>query len=204
MLRIICNLHRSRPLLSSPRNCAEVRVLPNPAEDSAGISIPVSMPTSAGSHGKTIVGYYASWQWYDRQKKAAPENMDFTKVQRVNFAFFQTDETGNMWGTDNWADPNLLFGPYNWNPSAGSKEYCSWDYPTSKVCNYHHYEKGLIHLVHAAGAEIYPSIGGWTLVSSWFCMHLAQEHAVCLTRLAALLPWLCFRVMHSRQWLQSE
>ena len=47
--------------------------------------------SSAGSHGKTIVGYYASWQWYDRNKKAAPENMDFRKVQRVNFAFFQID-----------------------------------------------------------------------------------------------------------------
>lgn len=40
------------------------------------------------------------WQWYDRNKKAAPQNMDFTKVQRVNYAFFQTDTQGNMWGTD--------------------------------------------------------------------------------------------------------
>ena len=71
------------------------------------------MLSSGASHGKTIVGYYASWQWYDRyelsriyvlqaniiltlvvcfrNKLAAPENMDFTKVQRVNYAFFQTD-----------------------------------------------------------------------------------------------------------------
>ncbi|EJK66925.1 hypothetical protein THAOC_12102, partial [Thalassiosira oceanica] len=40
---------------------------------------------------------------YDRNKLAAPENMDFTKVQRVNFAFFQNDEEGNIWGTDSWA-----------------------------------------------------------------------------------------------------
>eukprot|EP00581_Thalassiosira_minuscula_P005354 CAMPEP_0183742588 /NCGR_PEP_ID=MMETSP0737-20130205/64777_1 /TAXON_ID=385413 /ORGANISM="Thalassiosira miniscula, Strain CCMP1093" /LENGTH=1396 /DNA_ID=CAMNT_0025978175 /DNA_START=206 /DNA_END=4396 /DNA_ORIENTATION=- len=143
---------------------------PSPIDVSSQLTIPIGLPqsvnnkpSSAGSHGKTIVGYYASWQWYDRQKKAAPENMDFTKVQRVNFAFFQTDTQGNMWGTDSWADPNLLFGPYNWNPSPGSKQYCSWDSATKKACNSHNYEQGLIYLVHAAGAEIYPSIGGWTL-----------------------------------------
>lgn len=32
-----------------------------------------------------------------------------------------------------------------------------------KNCNYHFYDKGLIHLVHEAGTEIYPSIGGWSL-----------------------------------------
>ena len=60
-------------------------------------------------------------------------------------------------------DPSLLFGPYNWNPPSGSKEYCSWDGPNKKVCNHHQYDKGLISLVHNAGAEIYPSLGGWTL-----------------------------------------
>lgn len=89
--------------------------------------------------------------------------MDFTKVQRVNYAFFQTDTSGNLWGTDSWGDPNVLFGDYDWNPSDSSKEFCSWDSPTDRPCNYHKYENGLIHLVHAAGAEIYPSIGGWTL-----------------------------------------
>ena len=164
-------------------NCAEVRIQydpnvvipppsppPTPQEIISSVSIPVSLPSqqqmssnssnnsqsSAGSHGKTIVGYYASWQWYDRNKKAAPENMDFTKVQRVNFAFFQINELGQMWGTDAWGDPNLLFGPYNWNPQPGSKQNCSWDSATEKVCNTHFYEQGLIHLVHQAGAEIYP------------------------------------------------
>lgn len=34
--------------------------------------------------------------------------------RRRNFAFFQTNERGDLWGTDSWADPNLLFGPYDW------------------------------------------------------------------------------------------
>ncbi|KAL7521899.1 hypothetical protein ACHAWX_006594 [Stephanocyclus meneghinianus] len=172
-------------------NCAETRImansdasfsgsnptsLPTIAVQTASVAIPVSLPTastiasymsqpqvSRTDREKTIVGYYASWQWYDRNKLAAPENMDFTKLQRVNYAFFQTDTNGNLWGTDSWGDPNVLFGPYNWNPSQGSEQYCSWDSPTDRPCNYHTYEQGLIYLVHAAGAEIYPSIGGWTL-----------------------------------------
>jgi GH18 family chitinase len=56
-----------------------------------------------GKHDKEIIGYYASWQWYDRSKLAKPENMDFRKVTRVNFAFFQIDTAGNIWGTDDWA-----------------------------------------------------------------------------------------------------
>ena len=53
--------------------------------------------------------------------------------------------------------------PYNWNPSPNATEYCSWDTPTTKTCKTHHYEQGLIHLAHAAGAEVYPSLGGWSL-----------------------------------------
>ena len=87
----------------------------------------------------------------------------FLMLHIVNFAFFQTDAQGSIFGTDSWADPNVLFGPYNWNPAEGSKEYCSWDSATERACSHHDYEKGLIHLVHSAGAEIYPSIGGWTL-----------------------------------------
>ena len=49
----------------------------------------------------------ASWQWYDRSKLAKPANMDFTKVTRVNYAFFQLDEKGNIWGTDEWADVSV-------------------------------------------------------------------------------------------------
>lgn len=95
-------------------------------------------------------------------------------IRIVNFAFFQTDVQGNIWGTDSWADPNVLFGPYNWNPAEGSKEYCSWDSPTERACSHHNYEQGLIHLVHTAGAEIYPSIGGWTLSDAFPAMAASE------------------------------
>jgi len=80
-----------------------------------------------------------------------------------NFAFFQTNTFGQLWGTDSWADPNLLFGPFNWNPKADSPRYCSWASPQGKSCGYHFFEKSVLHLARQAGAEVWPSIGGWTL-----------------------------------------
>jgi len=114
-----------------------------------------------------VIGYYASWQWYDRAKKAEPKNLDYSKVTIVNFAFFQTDTNGNLFGTDSWADPQVLFGPQDWNPSDDSTSApsyrCHWSGPNKKACGHYKLEDGLISLVHAAGAKIYPSLGGWTL-----------------------------------------
>ena len=117
-------------------------------------------------HDKTIIGYYASWQWYDRNGLAEPAAFDFTKITRANFAFFQITPDGYIYGTDNWADPITLFGFYDWMAEEGSgvHEYCSWDAPnTPPTCMTHKYEEGLIYLAHQAGAEVYPSIGGWSL-----------------------------------------
>jgi len=133
----------------------------SPVAPSPTTASPTRPPTDPSE--KKIVGYYASWQYYDRDQLGKPENMDFTKVDRVNFAFFQPDTNGNLYGTDSWGDPLVLFGPINYNPQPGATQYCSWDAPNQKSCSAHVYEKGLISLVHAAGAEIYPSIGGWTL-----------------------------------------
>jgi hypothetical protein len=54
---------------------------------------------------KTVIGYYASWQWYDCNKLADPNNVNFAKYTRINCAFFQPDLQGNLYGTDKWADP---------------------------------------------------------------------------------------------------
>jgi len=148
----------------SPVTSAPV-VAPTNAPPTPTTSKPTRPPSDPSD--KTIVGYYASWQYYDRSSLAKPENLDFTKVDRVNFAFFQSDTSGNLFGTDSWGDPIVLFGPFNYNPQAGDPTYCSWDGPNQKKCDYHHYDRGLVSLVHAAGGEIYPSIGGWTLSDSF-------------------------------------
>jgi len=143
------------------------RPTPRPSAPTAPTA-PTPPPTGSSSSGdKQVIGYYASWQWYDRSKLAQPLNMDFSKVTIVNFAFFQPDTAGYIFGTDSWADPQVLFGPQNWNPSDSSSnaaDYrCHMASPNQKSCGHYKVEQGLISLVHAAGARIFPSLGGWTL-----------------------------------------
>lgn len=67
-----------------------------------------SRSSSSGSGDKKVIGYYTNWNWYSNQERPSPENMQFTKVDRINFAFFQTNEVGELWGTDLWADAAIL------------------------------------------------------------------------------------------------
>ncbi len=125
-------------------------------------------PYTPRENAHSIIGYYAGWQWYDRSQKAAPENLDFSKWTRVNYAFFHPADDGTLHVTDDWADPQVLFGPTNWNPSADDSEICisamsKGGVSGSAVCGFYDRTNGLIELAHAAGTEIWPSIGGWTL-----------------------------------------
>ena len=69
---------------------------------------------------RLLIGSYAAWQWYDRNELASPKNLQLNKVSRINYAFFQTDSDGYIFGTDSWADANILYGPYKFN---GVPEY---------------------------------------------------------------------------------
>jgi len=133
----------------------------NPAPTPRWTNMPFA--PSPSSAPKTVIGYYASWQWYDRDKKADPNNIDFTKYDRINYAFFQPDPSGNLYGTDEWGDPQLLWGPYDW--SGAGPTFCSWDAPGpgGRNCNQHDTSRGMLALAHAVGTEVWPSIGGWTL-----------------------------------------
>jgi len=127
------------------------------------------VPYKGPHRDKTVIGYYASWQWYDRVKFADPQNIDWSKYDRINYAFFQIDKEGEIYGTDEWADPQLLFGPYVYDVAnqiqtgPGANSLCSWDGPGVRNCNYHDTSKGIIELAHKVQVEVYPSIGGWTL-----------------------------------------
>ena len=129
--------------------------------------------TDTLSHFPTL----RSWQWYDRAKLADPQNIDFSKYDRINYAFFQPNIDGNLYGTDSWGNPQLLWGPYVTDPALQSKSgansnyFCSWDGPLGsdddRNCNYHDIEKGLVFLAHKVGVEVMPSIGGWTLSTNF-------------------------------------
>lgn len=124
----------------------------------------------------------ASWQWYDRNKFADPKNIDFTKYDRINYAFFQPDKQGRIYGTDEWADPQLLWGEYDYAPqnqitSGPDRNYfCSWDGPDESQHNCAaHKGGGIIALAKAAGAQVMPSIGGWTLSDNFPTIAATEE-----------------------------
>jgi hypothetical protein len=110
----------------------------------------------------------------DRRPPVASSRFSGRSAQ-VNFAFFQPDVGGNVWGTDEWADPAILFGEVDYTRGsppgtggcagdAGSPDCkCHRIGPGEKACAYRLGTTGLIHAVHEAGREVYPSIGGWTL-----------------------------------------
>ncbi len=62
-----------------------------------------------------------------------------------------------------------MFGPYSSKAESGIQK-CSYDGPDEVNCAYHKTGLGLINLAHAAGAEVYPSIGGWTLSDNFPAM----------------------------------
>ncbi|KAL7472628.1 hypothetical protein ACHAXS_012995 [Conticribra weissflogii] len=137
-----------------------------------------ALPLSQQDGDKVVIGYYAGWQWYDRNKFADPVNVDFSKYDRINYAFFQPDLKGNIYGTDEWADPQLLWGPYEYNAAnqdENTNYFCSWDFPDKKNCNYHQTDKGIIHLAKQAGAQVMPSIGGWTLSDNFPTIAASQS-----------------------------
>jgi chitinase len=139
------------------------------------------VPYKGGKRDKTVIGYYASWQWYDRNKFADPKNVDFSKYDRINYAFFQPDKQGRIYGTDEWADPQLLWGDYDYaSPQITSgpdrNYFCSWDGPSPSQHNCAtHKGDGILDRAKAVGVQVMPSIGGWTLSDNFPTIAASEE-----------------------------
>lgn len=112
-------------------------------EELQSIEGPEILPTC-----RQIIGYYCSWQWYDRGGLLAPQNVDYSRYTILNYSFFQPDTLGNLFGTDEWADSVLLRGRYDWSSSV-QPAYI----PNTSV----------IDQAHVWGVKVMVSIGGWTL-----------------------------------------
>jgi hypothetical protein len=111
-------------------------------------------PSPSYKKRKMVIGYYASWQWYDCNKLADPNKINFAKYTRINYTFFQPDSQGNLYGTDEWAHPQLLIGPYLQDAAAHTEDNkrCSFDGPGVQNCNHHDLSRGLLHLAVIAAA----------------------------------------------------
>lgn len=94
---------------------------------------------------KEIVGYYPSWQWYDRNKLVNPQTIDYSKYTILNYAFLKPEVDGSISLFDSWADENLLLGENDW-ANGGYIPNTS-----------------LISKAHSNNVKVLPSIGGWTL-----------------------------------------
>jgi chitinase len=92
-----------------------------------------------------IIGYYPSWQWYDREKMVRPATIKYKKYSIINYAFFQPQPDGSLKGTDAWADQNLLEGEVDWKTKKSN--------PATS----------LVTLAHQNKVKVMISVGGWTL-----------------------------------------
>lgn len=105
----------------------------------------VSICQSFAQPCKEIIGYYPSWQWYDRDKLVNPQTIDYSKYSILNYAFLKPEPDGSISFFDNWADENLLLGETDWSTGGYIPN-------TSLISN-----------AHTNNVKVLPSIGGWTL-----------------------------------------
>lgn len=106
-----------------------------------------------------VIGNYGPHRYNARNGLSNPTNIDYTKLTRINYGPFRINENGAIWGSDVNADPQLLYGPRDWNPPSGSTVYChigSAEMSTINSCGTHHYEEGLLYQANS----VYVTIGG--------------------------------------------
>eukprot|EP00579_Thalassiosira_antarctica_P014022 CAMPEP_0201940484 /NCGR_PEP_ID=MMETSP0903-20130614/45352_1 /ASSEMBLY_ACC=CAM_ASM_000552 /TAXON_ID=420261 /ORGANISM="Thalassiosira antarctica, Strain CCMP982" /LENGTH=307 /DNA_ID=CAMNT_0048482311 /DNA_START=36 /DNA_END=955 /DNA_ORIENTATION=+ len=137
---------------------------------------PIVMPTAAPNqytfqkktlpHGKDMIGY-----WHGNTQRAStmtPNQIDYSKLSRINYATFTTNENGKIYirgkkngSLNNDAEIITLLGPYVWHPpnDGSSKEYCTANPNNGNAgCMHHDYQQGMLHLAHLSGVQVYPSI----------------------------------------------
>src|SRR5690242_12040304 len=98
---------------------------------------------------REVVGYYAGWKWYKRNKLVNPQTIDYSRYTIINYAFFKPLENGSVSEGDEWADKNILLGNV-----VTRNGVVTYDRSSSLVLN-----------AHQHGVKVFGSIGGWTYSS---------------------------------------
>lgn len=107
---------------------------------------------------REVVGYYAGWQWYDRNKLMSPQTVPYDKYTILTYAFFQPQPDGTIKISDPWGDKNQLLGPINWATApAGYDTQYDFGNPA-----YHQPNQKLSDYAHQGGCKLIVSVGGWT------------------------------------------
>ena len=93
---------------------------------------------------KEVIGY---WQGQNPlSSSVTPDQLDYTKLTRINYATFTTDVSGNIYMTNLVSEVDLLtlIGPKIWyvQDDGSSKEYCLANPHTAGLsCSHHDYSK---------------------------------------------------------------
>ena len=72
---------------------------------------------------KEIIGFYASWQFYDRDKLAKPENIDCRRFTTLIYSLFEPTKDGHLRGGDQFADETILKGEIDWTTSTEEEHF---------------------------------------------------------------------------------
>lgn len=112
---------------------------------------------------KEVVGYYAGWQWYDRNKLMNPQSVKYDKYTIINYAFFKPKSDGSLAISDPWGDKNQLLGPINWATAPAGYD-TQYDFGNAA---YHQPNQKMSDYVHQAGAKFLISVGGWSYSDSF-------------------------------------
>lgn len=107
---------------------------------------------------KEVIGYYAGWQWYDRNKLMNPQSVPYQKYSILTYAFFQPQADGTLRISDPWGDKNQLLGPINWSKAPAGYD-TQYDFGNP---DYHQPGQKLSDYAHRGGCKLMVSVGGWT------------------------------------------
>ncbi|HMT29800.1 MAG TPA: glycosyl hydrolase family 18 protein, partial [Bacteroidia bacterium] len=95
---------------------------------------------------REVVGYFAGWKWYKRNKLVNPESIDYSKFTIINYAFFKPLENGTVTEGDSWADHIILKGKLKKVNGNMVND------PSSS----------LVFKAHSHGVKVVGSVGGWS------------------------------------------
>ena len=136
------------------------------------LATPVAAQQSTDAAAKRVIAYWADWEYWS-DPSFTHDNVDFSRLTHVNYAFAWNDETGTIYFTDETVFHGLGTRSFSGGPGDGPVK-CSppfWhpfsSYDASKhapVCrSWNDHTAGFIKSVHDDGAKALLSVGGWTL-----------------------------------------
>lgn len=112
---------------------------------------------------REVVGYYPSWQWYDRNKVVKPSTIDYTQYTIIQYAFMNALSDGHLQITDPWSDKNLLLGEFDWAVAPAGYDM-GYDLGNTE---YHIANTSLAYYCHLHDVKLLMSVGGWTLSTNF-------------------------------------